>query len=66
MVAGARVLELIHTHTQPGFPGVVDRGKKREKGGGRGNEAQLVRAKSLAQFHGHFLLLPGTRKCPRC
>lgn len=31
MVAGARVLELTHTHSQPGFPGVEDEGKKREK-----------------------------------
>lgn len=39
MVAGARVLELKHTHTQPGFPGVVDEEKRREKGGGRGTGA---------------------------
>lgn len=65
MVAGASVLELTHTYTQPGFPGVVDEGKKGEKGGDRGNRAQLVEAKSLPQFRGHFLLLLGTRKCSR-
>lgn len=66
MVAGARVLEFTHTHSQPGFPGVEDEGKKRGTEGAKGNIARLVRVKSVPQFRGHFLLLLGIRKCPRC
>lgn len=37
-MAGARVLEFTHTHSQPGFPGVEDEGKKRGTEGARGNK----------------------------
>lgn len=35
MVAGERVLEPLHTHTRPRFPGVVEEEKSKEAGGSR-------------------------------